>query len=57
VRTLIGGQPKLADNSLAEAMNGLLRPGDPATAPVHAVVTTEQQLFARGHRCPMLAAR
>ena len=26
VRTLIGGQPKLADNSLAEAMNALLRP-------------------------------
>jgi hypothetical protein len=52
VRTLIGGQPKLADNSLAEAMNGLLRPGDPATAPVHAVVTTEQQLFARGASLP-----
>ncbi|MDT7721212.1 MAG: hypothetical protein QOE94_2223, partial [Mycobacterium sp.] len=31
VRTLIGGQPKLADNSLAEAMNALLRAGDPAT--------------------------
>ncbi|MGC2344567.1 MAG: hypothetical protein WA630_11380 [Mycobacterium sp.] len=52
VRTLIGGQPKLADNSLAEAMNGLLRPGDPATAPVHAVVTTEQQLFTRGESLP-----
>jgi hypothetical protein len=52
VRTLIGGQPKLADNSLAEAMNGLLRPGDPATAAVHAVVTTEQQLFTRGQSLP-----
>jgi hypothetical protein len=48
VRTLIGGQPKLADNSLGEAMNALLKPGDDATAPVHAVVTTEQQLFTRG---------
>jgi hypothetical protein len=48
VRTLIGGQPKLADNSLGEAMNALLKPADAATAPVHAVVTTEQQLFARG---------
>ena len=48
VRTLIGGQPKLADNSLGEAMNALLKTGDAATAPVHAVVTTEQQLFARG---------
>ncbi len=48
VRTLISGQPKLADNSLAEALNALLRPGAPATAPVHAVVTTEQQVFQRG---------
>jgi hypothetical protein len=52
VRTLIAGQPKLADNSLAEAMNALVRPGDPATAPVHAVVTTEQQLFQRGESLP-----
>jgi extracellular solute-binding protein len=48
VRTLLGAQPKLADNSLAEAMNALLKPGDVASAPVHAVVTTEQQLFQRG---------
>jgi Bacterial extracellular solute-binding protein len=48
VRTLLGAQPKLADNSLAEAMNALLKPGDVATAPVHAVVTTEQQVFQRG---------
>jgi Bacterial extracellular solute-binding protein len=52
VRTLIDGQPKLADNSLAEAMNSLLRPGDPATAPVHAVVTTEQQLFQHSQALP-----
>ncbi|MEB3981346.1 substrate-binding domain-containing protein [Mycobacterium sp. 663a-19] len=52
VRTLTGAQPKLADNSLTEAMNTLLKPGDAATAPVHAVVTTEQQLFARGQSLP-----
>jgi hypothetical protein len=57
VRTLVGGQPKLADNSLAEAMNALLRPGDPATAPVHAVVTTEQQLFQRGQSLPDAGSR
>ena len=48
VRSLIGGQPKLADSSLGEAMNALLKSGDAAAAPVHAVVTTEQQVFARG---------
>jgi hypothetical protein len=48
VRALIAGQPKLADNSLGEAMNALLKSGDAAAAPVHAVVTTEQQVFARG---------
>ncbi len=52
VRTLVDAQPKLADDSLAEAMNTLLKPGDPATAPVHAVVTTEQQLFRRGEAVP-----
>jgi Flp pilus assembly pilin Flp len=52
VRTLIGGQPKLADNSLAEAMDAMLKAGDAASAPVHAVVTTEQQIFARGQSQP-----
>ncbi|WP_297698193.1 substrate-binding domain-containing protein [Mycobacterium sp.] len=52
VHTLLSAQPKLADNSLTEAMNTLLKPGDPATAPVHAVITTEQQLFARGQSLP-----
>jgi Bacterial extracellular solute-binding protein len=56
VHTLMAGQPKLADNSLAEAMNALLRPGDPATAPVHAVVTTEQQVFQRGESLPDAAS-
>lgn len=48
VHRLAGGEPKLVDASLAEAMNVLLRQGDLAAAPVHAVVTTEQQLFTRG---------
>lgn len=48
VRTLMAGQPKLADDSLNEAFAALLKSGDPASAPVHAVVTTEQQLFQRG---------
>ncbi|ASF95750.1 hypothetical protein CEG92_08095 [Mycobacterium avium subsp. paratuberculosis] len=52
VRTLLSAQPKLADNSLTEAMNTLLKPGDSASAPVHAVVTTEQQLFQRGQSLP-----
>ncbi|MGA9358615.1 MAG: hypothetical protein WBW75_11600, partial [Mycobacterium sp.] len=52
---LIGAQPKLADSTLTEAMNALLKPGDAAAlsaAPVHAVVTTEQQLFQRGQSLP-----
>ncbi len=52
VRALVAAQPKLADNSLDEAMKALLRSGDPATAPVHAVVITEQQLFQRGASLP-----
>jgi Bacterial extracellular solute-binding protein len=52
VRTLTSAQPKLADNSLSEALNALVKQGDPATAPVHAVITTEQQLFARGQSLP-----
>ncbi len=48
VRTLIDTQPKLSDNTVTEAMNALVKPGDPATAPVHAVAVTEQQLFQRG---------
>jgi hypothetical protein len=47
VNTLVGGQPKLADNKASTAMDALLSATDPATAPVHAVVTTEQQLFQR----------
>jgi hypothetical protein len=52
VRTLTDAQPKLADNSLSEAMNALLKHGDPAGAPVHAIATTEQRLFQRGQSMP-----
>ena len=48
VRKLVSGQPKLADDSLTAAMNALLKSDNAATGPVHAVVTTEQQVFERG---------
>lgn len=52
VSTLVAGQPQLANNQLLTAMNALLSGTDPATAPVHAVVTTEQQLFLRATSLP-----
>jgi hypothetical protein len=52
VNTLVGGQPKLADNKFTTAMDALVNSSDPATAPVHAVVTTEQQLFQRAASMP-----
>ncbi len=52
VNTLVGGQPKLADNTANEAWKALLTDGDPAVAPVHAVVTTEQQVFQRAASLP-----
>ncbi|BDY32195.1 hypothetical protein hbim_06157 [Mycolicibacterium mageritense] len=47
VNTLLSGQPKLDDNELNTAIDAMVNASDPATAPVHAVATTEQQLFAR----------
>ena len=47
VSALLSGQPKLPGNTAAQAWDALLSPGDPAAAPVHAVLTTEQQLFSR----------
>ncbi|MGF2945841.1 substrate-binding domain-containing protein [Mycobacterium sp. Lab-001] len=47
VNTLLRSEPKLADNSVVEAMNALLNADDVASAPVHAVITTEQQVFQR----------
>ncbi|MCV7289902.1 substrate-binding domain-containing protein [Mycolicibacterium wolinskyi] len=45
VNTLLGGQPKLDDGELGTAFDAMLNASDPAAAPVHAVATTEQQLF------------
>jgi hypothetical protein len=52
VNTLVGNQPKLADTKASTAMDAMLSATDPATAPVHAVVTTEQQLFQRAASMP-----
>jgi Bacterial extracellular solute-binding protein len=52
VNTLVGGQPKLSDTKASTAMDALLGATDPAAAPVHAVVTTEQQLFQRAASMP-----
>jgi len=52
VSALLGGQPRLADNSAAEAWTALVAPGDPAAGQVHAVVMTEQQLFSRVSALP-----
>lgn len=47
VGALISGQPKLPGNTAQQAWDALIAPGDPAGAPVHAVLMTEQQLFSR----------
>ena len=52
VNTLVAGQPKLPDKNASTAMDALLNADNPAAAPVHAVVTTEQQLFARSAGLP-----
>lgn len=52
VNSLVAGQPKLADKKASTAMDALLNATDPAAAPVHAVVTTEQQLFQRATQLP-----
>ncbi|GAB3225595.1 hypothetical protein [Mycolicibacterium hippocampi] len=57
VSTLIGAAPELADPTAATAMDALVNAPDPATAPVHAVVTTEQQLFERASALPDATAK
>ncbi|MDT5323546.1 MAG: hypothetical protein QOF25_698, partial [Mycobacterium sp.] len=52
VNTLTAAQPKLADTKASTAMDALLQAADPAAAPVHAVVSTEQQLYQRGGSLP-----
>ncbi len=44
---LLVGQPELADTTATTALDALITAADPATAPVHGVVTTEQKLFER----------
>ncbi len=47
VGALLAGQPRLAGDTAQQAWDALVAPGDLAAAPVHGVVITEQQLFAR----------
>jgi hypothetical protein len=47
VNALLAGQPKLPDKTADAAWKALLGSGDPAGGTVHAVATTEQQLFNR----------
>lgn len=52
VSTLVAGAPDLADTDSDTAFDALLKASDPAAAPVHAVVTTEQRLFQRASSLP-----
>ncbi|BCI53450.1 hypothetical protein NIIDNTM18_27280 [Mycolicibacterium litorale] len=52
VNTLAAGAPELPSDTADAAMEALVRSGDPATAPVHAVATTEQQVVARAADLP-----
>ncbi len=52
VRRLVAGAPKLADSTASTAMDALRDAPDPAGAEVHAVATTEQQLFQRAASLP-----
>jgi hypothetical protein len=52
INTLVAGQPKLADTKASTAMDALLAGSDPAASSVHAVVTTEQQLYQRAAALP-----
>ena len=47
VSRLMANAPELADANAATAIDALVDADDPAAAPVHAVVTTEQRVFAR----------
>lgn len=48
IGTLMNGEPDLADAKLSTAMDALLAGDDAAASSVHAVATTEQQLFQQG---------
>ncbi len=47
VSTLMAGAPELPDTNAGTAIDALAEADDPAAAPVHAVVTTEQRVFER----------
>lgn len=47
VSSLVAAAPKLDDANGGTALDALVGADDPATAPVHAVVTTEQRLFTK----------
>jgi Bacterial extracellular solute-binding protein len=49
---LMARQPKLADDKASTAFDALTKPKDPAASDVHAVVATEQQIFAQGASRP-----
>ena len=52
VSTVLGSAPELADTNADTALNVLVDATDPATAPVHAVATTEQRPFQRASSLP-----
>lgn len=52
VNSLVSLQPDLPDDMASTAMDALTNAADPATAPVHAVVTTEQQLHQHAESQP-----
>ncbi|KGI68381.1 substrate-binding domain-containing protein [Mycolicibacterium rufum] len=52
VSTLVAAAPKLDDTKASTALDALVGADDPASAPVHAVVTTEQRLFQRAASLP-----
>ncbi|MGE2717228.1 hypothetical protein ACQI4L_24490 [Mycolicibacterium litorale] len=52
INTLAAGAPELRADTADAAMEALLQSDDPATAPVHAVAMTEQQVVARAAALP-----
>lgn len=52
VNALVAARPRLDDDTADSAWNALTGAPDPAAAPVHAIATTEQQLFQRMSRLP-----
>ncbi|TRW82387.1 hypothetical protein FK535_13425 [Mycolicibacterium sp. 018/SC-01/001] len=57
VSTLMAAAPKTDDANAGTALDALLGADDPATAPVHAVVTTEQRLFQKAADTPDAKAK